>query len=53
MSFLKISELLTLCSILNFLEEGMASTLRFYAFKVGLGGVSIQKGKVISYAARQ
>ncbi|XP_015169874.1 uncharacterized protein [Solanum tuberosum] len=52
-SFQKIKTLLTLVPVLTLLEKCVDFTVHCDASEVGLGGVFMQKGKVISYASRK
>ena len=52
-SFQKLKTLLTSAPVLTLPEEGVDFTLYCDASGVGLGGVLMQKGKVIAYAFRQ
>jgi len=52
-SFQKLKTLLTSAPVLTLLEEGVDFTVYCDASGVGLGGVLMQKGKVIVYASRQ
>ena len=49
----KLKTLLTSAPVLTLPEEGADFTLYCDALGVGLGGVLMQKGKVITYASRQ
>ena len=52
-SFQKLKTLLTSAPVLTLPEEGVDFTVYCDASGVGLGGVLMQKGKVIAYASRQ
>ena len=52
-SFQKLKTLLTSAPMLTLPEEGVDFTVYCDASGVGLGGVLMQKGKVIAYASRQ
>ncbi|MCF8701934.1 hypothetical protein L3054_11165, partial [Corynebacterium sp. MC-10] len=52
-SFQKLKSLLTSAPILTLPETGVDFTVYCDASRVGLGGVLMQKGKVIAYASRQ
>ena len=52
-SFQKLKTLLTSAPVLTLPEEGVDFTVYCDASGVGLGGVLMQKGKVIAYAFRQ
>ena len=52
-SFQKLKAFLTSAPVLTLPEEGVDFTVYCYALEVGLGGVLMQKGKVIAYASRK
>ena len=52
-SFQKLKTLFTSAPVLTLPEEGVDFTVYCDASGVGLGGVLMQKGKVIAYASRQ
>ena len=52
-SFQKLKTLLTSAPVVTLPEEGVDFTVYCDASGVGLGGVFMQKGKVIAYASRQ
>ena len=52
-SFQKLKTLLTSAPVLTLPEEGVDFTVYCDASGIGLGGVLMQKGKVIAYASRQ
>ncbi|XP_055824467.1 uncharacterized protein LOC129892996 [Solanum dulcamara] len=52
-SFQKLKTLLTSAPILTLPEEGVGFTVYCDASGIGLGGVLMQKGKVVAYASRQ
>ncbi|XP_049378055.1 uncharacterized protein LOC125842786 [Solanum stenotomum] len=52
-SFQRLKSLLTSAPVLTLPEEGVGFTFFCDASGVGLGGVLMQKGKVVAYASRQ
>ena len=52
-SYEELKTLLTSTPMLALLEEGVDFTMHYDVFRVILGGVLIQKGKVTSYASRK
>ena len=52
-SFQKLKTLLTFARVFTLPEEGVDFTVYSDASGFGLGGVFMQKGKVIAYASRQ